>query len=319
VTATKKVLLAAAFVAAGYGVASLLGAPKPQILQRAAPLADSTPRHEVHVPASSPANSYSHVRARLVPDAQPTVATKFDSDSIVVEAPSGNESKTPFELAGVAAPSLAKGDAAASTSKLAFGARAKLRNEAPRPLITEPRGAATVKDVQPVAITAYSSTRDPAANDVLPAQFSNDGNAFGENTSLAEATAIIDAPDLEVAPAPLSHADNTDQPRGHIIVDGDSLAKLAGRYLDDPQRANEIYELNRHLLSHPDVLPIGAELVIPSPSVTSHPSGESPQSLVPRRPAFHAASRGGLVPVRPVPSGTAVMPRAQLARPVSAE
>jgi hypothetical protein len=102
--------------------------------------------------------------------------------------------------------------------------------------------------------------------------------------------------------------------RLHIVVDGDSLAKLAERYLDDPQRASEIYELNRHVLSHPDVLPIGAELTIPSRSTSLHSSSESPQSLVPHGTAVHAASRG-LVPVRPVPAGGTVMPRAHLAQP----
>jgi hypothetical protein len=95
------------------------------------------------------------------------------------------------------------------------------------------------------------------------------------------------------------------------------LAKLAGRYLDDPQRANEIFELNRHLLADPELLPIGAQLAIPARSMTSA-LGETPQSLLPGATSIHAAARGGLIPVRPIPSTSAVMPRAQLARPLPA-
>lgn len=51
--------------------------------------------------------------------------------------------------------------------------------------------------------------------------------------------------------------------RQHKIADGDSLADLAVRYLNDPNRANEIYELNRDLLPGMDMLPIGVTIVIP--------------------------------------------------------
>src|SRR5262249_32590315 len=37
----------------------------------------------------------------------------------------------------------------------------------------------------------------------------------------------------------------------HIIADGDTLVALAQRYLDDPQRAREIYEFNRDVLKDP--------------------------------------------------------------------
>ena len=48
-----------------------------------------------------------------------------------------------------------------------------------------------------------------------------------------------------------------------MLVDGDSLAKLAERYLDDPELDDEIYRLNRDVLTSPDLLPIGVELRIP--------------------------------------------------------
>jgi nucleoid-associated protein YgaU len=49
----------------------------------------------------------------------------------------------------------------------------------------------------------------------------------------------------------------------HTVVDGDTLAALAERYLGSPDRAKEIFEANHNVLSDPDLLPIGAELKLP--------------------------------------------------------
>ncbi len=49
----------------------------------------------------------------------------------------------------------------------------------------------------------------------------------------------------------------------HTIHDGDTLASLASRYLDDPRRAGEILDANREVLSDPELLPIGAKILIP--------------------------------------------------------
>ncbi len=59
-------------------------------------------------------------------------------------------------------------------------------------------------------------------------------------------------------------ANTTTRPlRRHSIHDGDTLASLAQRYLDDSRRANEIFEANRAVLPDPDLLPIGVQIVIP--------------------------------------------------------
>ena len=52
--------------------------------------------------------------------------------------------------------------------------------------------------------------------------------------------------------------------RTHTVVDGDTLASLAEHYLGSAARAQEIFQANRNLLSDPDLLPIGAELKLPS-------------------------------------------------------
>ena len=63
-----------------------------------------------------------------------------------------------------------------------------------------------------------------------------------------------------------------DRPKTHRIVDGDTLAALAERYLGSASRAPELFEANRRLLQDPELLPIGAELTIPSSADVS-PAG----------------------------------------------
>ena len=53
------------------------------------------------------------------------------------------------------------------------------------------------------------------------------------------------------------------QERSYIVQEGDSLERLAQRYLGDDGRAIEIFDLNREVLENPHLLPIGAELKIP--------------------------------------------------------
>jgi nucleoid-associated protein YgaU len=54
------------------------------------------------------------------------------------------------------------------------------------------------------------------------------------------------------------------RPTMHTVVDGDTLAKLAQRYLGSVDRQGELFEANRQLLADPELLPIGAVLRIPS-------------------------------------------------------
>jgi nucleoid-associated protein YgaU len=49
----------------------------------------------------------------------------------------------------------------------------------------------------------------------------------------------------------------------YVIHEGDSLAKLAQRYLGDESRALELFDHNRQTLENPYLLPIGAEIEIP--------------------------------------------------------
>lgn len=71
-------------------------------------------------------------------------------------------------------------------------------------------------------------------------------------------------------PTARAQAPNLSQTATHKVVNGDSLAGLAARYLGDASRAGEIFEANRDRLHSPDLLPIGLELRIPLSRPTEH-------------------------------------------------
>src|SRR5688572_16287005 len=163
----KKILMAAAFVAAGYGVASQLGAPQLQIIQRPQPLADRAPAPKAapEIPDSLP-DSPSDARARLVPDVQPPAASAdFDRSVENVRDAFDNRSQNEFELAAVSAPPLAVGPATDSAATTQFAPRATLRKEAPRPIVTQPRERVTVKDVPQPAAVALNSPPEGTSSD----------------------------------------------------------------------------------------------------------------------------------------------------------
>jgi LysM repeat protein len=97
------------------------------------------------------------------------------------------------------------------------------------------------------------------------------------------------------APAPLRRPDRSRST--HKVVDGDTLAGLAKRYLGDESRAGEIYQLNQKLLPSPDLLPIGVVLTLPTRdekpadrNTGANSSHESP--LVPIRRHFARQQAG---------------------------
>jgi nucleoid-associated protein YgaU len=92
--------------------------------------------------------------------------------------------------------------------------------------------------------------------------------------------------------------------RTHIVVDGDSLEKLAERYLDDPTLDDEIYRLNRDVLASPELLPIGVELQIPDDRMAAAEVSRTASNMVPveRMPRpFEGPPRAELLP--PIPAG----------------
>jgi len=57
--------------------------------------------------------------------------------------------------------------------------------------------------------------------------------------------------------------ETTATPPTHKIVDGDTLASLAQRYLGSESRAIDIYQANRDVLTDPNILAINTVLKIP--------------------------------------------------------
>jgi nucleoid-associated protein YgaU len=71
---------------------------------------------------------------------------------------------------------------------------------------------------------------------------------------------------VRAAPAhPTSLAGDTLAVRRHTVREGDTLFNLARTYYGDAELFGLIYQANRGVLSQPDPLPVGAELVIPDP------------------------------------------------------
>ena len=128
--------------------------------------------------------------------------------------------------------------------------------------------------------------------------------------------------DNQLAPPPWPTSEEGAEPRTHIIVDGDTLERLAGRYLSDPQRSREIYELNRAMLTSPDLLPIGAELKIPDrlASVPRDRQVWQPNSSMARSGAEAIRTNAAnMTPIQPASLPTGIIPRAQLSRPLMVE
>ena len=70
--------------------------------------------------------------------------------------------------------------------------------------------------------------------------------------------------------------------RTHKVVDGDTLSTLAMRYFGSADWTDAIYRANRDLLQSPQLLPIGAELRIPTRGDSPIPSQ---RRLVPLTPS----------------------------------
>jgi hypothetical protein len=325
----QKIFLASAFVVVGFGVAKFLGQPvlPSQLLSpRSAP-----PALPVIV-QSAPANigvSQSVGRVRLLPDS-PTMHTgapATNSEAATPQPPrlgstlspvlATNEKVEPrtFDFAPISSARIGESDSP----------RARLRNEAPRPVGVDPQSPAAIRrlpsenvevtdpykvadtktaapswSAPPLLNTSYSENAPPPPT-AFPASYAAPVNTVAQN---------------QVAPPPWPAREETAEPRTHIVVDGDSLERLASRYLSDPQRSREIYELNRQVLSAPDLLPIGAELKIPDrvASASWDRGGFQPNSAN-ARPSGEAG-RDNITSIRPVSAPQGIIPRAQLAPPV---
>jgi nucleoid-associated protein YgaU len=330
VNASKKILLAAVIVAAGYGAATFCGRPNAASLPPHASPADSSRLQQQATGGVPLATSVLPAptllsNARLVPDGSDDSAeqtTNSKPPSVLPLTNTGNIASVPQTTDFPLAESPPPFHAVSSGEHFQAEPRARLRDEAPRPLGFTAPPDATVSRITPLAAP-------PRAPDTTPINFGRAeksvDSSIGESQPLgslsAAQTATWNAPltGERLTPIPIRPSTEPEEPRTHIVVDGDSLAKLAGRYLDDPHRADEIYQLNRELLSDPELLPIGVELTMPARTSRASEHSLSPQSNLPRAVAIHSPQRNGLIPVRPIPETTTLTPRARLINPRLAE
>ena len=327
---SKKLFLAATLVAVGYGIASLFGAPNPRLWPhdwaRLGTSANRPPQPAIHADGSAGLARVGSVR--LLPEVSAAAADPLRS---AAATPATVPKSTPPQEPAVPPPQLELRRATQASSVPMLSTRplprAKLKNEAPRPLPMDisPDTRFVAGHVEATAYQPSVSVPSTIADDeVVSAGFASIPTTIAPTN---QATWTRNDPPLQpieptgagaiVRPPPWPIA--AEEPlRSHVIVDGDSLAKLAGRYLDDPRRSDEIFALNRAVLSDPELLPIGSELKIP-PRDAPHIPGTSSQTRMIDPSPLHAAEHRGLVPVRRLPPTNGAPPTAQLLPPTPVE
>lgn len=336
-SAVRKLVVASALVATGLGVAFLLGKPGgiPKIFHPAiTPASNPAPASVTAATEPKLETASSPIHARLLPEP----ANMSTAANSALEPPALISSLVP-----VATPNdePATGDTKfVATNDNSFAPHpfecnaptAKLRNEAPHAMGNEPRSVAVIRRLPPVenmsgAVAASSFDDVNTANTNGPPSQAVPAS-FAPNSNMPPATvASFNSPTAGgqqrmVSPPPWPVNDETQEPRTHVVVDGDSLEKLAGRYLDDPQRGREIYELNRDVLANPDLLPIGAELRIPERVARSSWNRQGYRPAAVDDATIRSAANSNLVPIRSAAAADpydVAAPQAQLARPISIE
>lgn len=178
---------------------------------------------------------------------------------------------------------------------------------------TGPRDSTTASNQR----TTFDGRIEPNATDL----------SGGKSLSALERTgSIIDTahPDENAPPgaggsmAPMIDLNAPDQT--HKIVDGDTLQKLAQRYLGSADRYADLYQYNRDVLKNPEVLPIGVELRIP-PKYILPPTGSIDGSALPAAQgnASPGNSAGAQSTATPAMPPLVNVPRTAPASPASAQ
>ncbi|QDT69903.1 LysM domain/BON superfamily protein [Planctomycetes bacterium MalM25] len=163
-----------------------------------------------------------------------------------------------------------------------------------RPLTPIERTPHTVAKEPTVWPELRSPLAEPAPSAPAPsAPASLDNSPYGARPSF-DASASTSAfppltPNREAAPgsslAPVQRQPVATTYTQHVVTDGDTLPTIAERYLGDSARAQELFELNRDRLDHPDVLPIGMVLRAPERRAALPVEAPASHAFPPREPA----------------------------------
>ncbi|MES1213722.1 MAG: LysM peptidoglycan-binding domain-containing protein [Singulisphaera sp.] len=154
---------------------------------------------------------------------------------------------------------------------------------------------------KPAPVSHLTGAIDPAEKALEPRVAGNSGGnerpGFGLSATTSGGTGFSTLrPPAEASEPPADALAAGGQPpaasgagfselRRHRIGDGDTLSGLAVRYLGSADRYREIYDLNREVLSNPDLLPIGTELKIPAlGSKVTTPGSINNRPMVPVAP-----------------------------------
>lgn len=331
----QKIFFASVLVIVGFSVAKFLGQP---VLPKQVAQALQAPRFLTPVGDQPVAWDVGSAQittgVRLLPDMS-AARSGVPAASDVAVAPE------PPRLGNAIAPVAAtseNADTSAPPRMLDFGpvtstpigesgaSRARLRNEAPRSVGIDPQSPAAIHRAPPVDVAGSSPYKVPdtmpaSTNPWIAPQLMNAGYADrGSSQQNAIPASYVmpgnQTPESQFAPPPWPVPEEAPEPKTHIVSDGDSLERLATRYLADPKRSREIFELNRDLLTSPDLLPIGTELKIPDRVVTNSWDRRSYQPSPIAAQSAREIARPSVAPAQPsaVPQG--IIPRAQLAAPV---
>jgi nucleoid-associated protein YgaU len=323
VTPIKKLFIAFLLLATGLGLAKLMGQPSYTDFAFKARPSAATPRSTTANPFAGAVSTRPQA-VRLVPDfnsenpyqLQANGATTQQEPKTNVGTNVGNTDADPPPLVN---------DFEYQPIRELAAPRAQLRDEAPRALgfDSNARAMPATQPADPSPREFVSTVGQQAA----PAASNTGALIQAQFVQESREARTINAPFMQ----PLGNSQSVPKPtpfppsrdfvgesetRSHIVIDGDSLQRLAARYLKDPARANEIYEANRELLANPDLLPIGVELIIPRIERNGPFDSSDPQSSVAGDSPLRAARHPTLVPPKLAP--VVVTPRAQLLPPMSA-
>jgi nucleoid-associated protein YgaU len=258
VNRSSKLFIAAVILAVGYGVASHVGAPKipfgsASSASRPA-LVNDSPKVEVAMGIEPRPQAVGGVR--LLPDmpAAEPVRTAPSPPILPLQLPSPPMLSTAIAATLPGVPTTSGVEISESPAVSSPNVLARFSEAPVRPIL-----ANELKD---------SFETKPATTPALPAkgtsQFAPISNAA---TSSRRSVVDLQAGGTALPPP------YVELPRTHTVIDGDSLPKLAKRYLNDPARADEIFAANRSVLSSRELLPIGEELTIP-PRTTAAARGD---------------------------------------------
>lgn len=286
VNRSSKLFIAAVILAAGYGVASFVGSPHAPYLPQVSQSGPAALQRDREDSPNLGANAAAGVR--LLPevaatDNLPLVFGERDhfSRSPSLPYPTTSASHDTFDLITSQLPPTAPPNAPD-----VFTVPAKRYDEAGPPPVENTRLGlqARFRDVPPRAVkqndgaelsTTPSSRAAGIDRNVVgpPPNFAGSRPAAAASMAEIPASYVAPANDLRypariatLAPLPVI---TPAPPKLHTIVDGDSLPRLAQRYLNDPRRSDEIFALNRDVLTSPDLLPIGVELKVPAITATA--------------------------------------------------